>query len=294
MAVIGHTEARATSASMTATALSSAPSALAAPTATLPFPLPLPPPSCERPRGRLRSADADFRTGTYPSPPPSSVSSAQSFRSLQSSRSHPVRMNSRPVFIDNTTRVYIPVHLPCGVEVRCCPDVFKSAPLVLRSLQIDLSQCLKVLPWSVHHLIRRTRIWLNNSYVYGDLHNPNMLRHTTTHHDETWLVECAHDIPEKACDVEIYNCMDYEQTRLHWNGCGLILHELCHVLHQHVLEDGLDNESVMAAFDTAKKSGLYNQCLRRDWAGQAEDTDTGKFRPILLLQCFFASQARSL
>jgi hypothetical protein len=59
--------------------------------------------------------------------------------------------------------------------------------------------------------------------------------------------------------------------RNHWNGCGLILHELCHLIHQQVL--GLDCERVNALYKRACQSGRYNRVLRRDWAGK-EDGDT--------------------
>jgi hypothetical protein len=59
--------------------------------------------------------------------------------------------------------------------------------------------------------------------------------------------------------------------RNHWNGCGLILHELCHLIHQQVL--GLECAAVKAAFERAKSSGNYEHVLRRDWAGKADDAD---------------------
>ena len=77
----------------------------------------------------------------------------------------------------------------------------------------------------------------------------------------------ARDRPDKTLGIEIYNCFDYRRMRLHWNGCGLILHELCHLIHQVVLPDGLDNAKVQALFEQARASGLYNRTLRRDWAG---------------------------
>ena len=41
-------------------------------------------------------------------------------------------------------------------------------------------------------------------------------------------------------------------NQMHWNGCGLILHELCHVLHQQVLPGGLDNEHVHLCYQVAQ------------------------------------------
>ena len=83
----------------------------------------------------------------------------------------------------------------------------------------------------------------------------------------------AKDRPEKTLGIEIYNCVDYQRMRLHWNGCGLMLHELCHLIHQHALSEGLENAQVKQAFTTAGKSDLYEQVLRRDWAGKDVDCD---------------------
>jgi hypothetical protein len=65
--------------------------------------------------------------------------------------------------------------------------------------------------------------------------------------------------------------------RLHWNGSGLLLHELCHLIHQFALPDGLDNEIVKKLYEEARNSGRYIHTLRRDWAGQEEDYDMGGF-----------------
>jgi len=61
--------------------------------------------------------------------------------------------------------------------------------------------------------------------------------------------------------------------RLHWNGCGLILHELCHLIHQLVLKEGLENDEVMNAFGMVLEGGLYDEVIRRDWAFGEEESD---------------------
>jgi hypothetical protein len=90
-----------------------------------------------------------------------------------------------------------------------------------------------------------------------------------------FLVPCsARDRPEKARGIEIYSCYDFERMRLHWNGCGLLLHELCHLIHQFCL--GLDHPVVQQLYEQGRQSGNYNKTLRRDWAGLEEDYDMGK------------------
>lgn len=56
-----------------------------------------------------------------------------------------------------------------------------------------------------------------------------------------------------------------------WNGCGLLLHEFVHLIHQECL--GLDHSSIKKLYTEAYKSGRYEEVLRRDWAGQDEDFD---------------------
>jgi len=177
--------------------------------------------------------------------------------------------------IDNRTLEYIPVRLKCGICAYCSPDVLKHCPMVLRSIQADLSNCFKMLPISVHSLLRRTNLWLNyNGYAYGPKANPRILRHVTTHHHPAWLAEWACDTPQKALGIEIYSCVDFQTMRLHWNGSGLLLHEYCHLIHQCCLDDGLENKIVESLYERADTSGKYEKVLRRDWAGKIKANDT--------------------
>jgi hypothetical protein len=82
--------------------------------------------------------------------------------------------------------------------------------------------------------------------------------------------------------------------RLHWNGCGLLLHELCHLIHQFALKDGLYNEVVLNTFKIACESGLYEETLRRDWAGLEEDSDMGKLICVGAVRCGLILNASSL
>jgi hypothetical protein len=61
--------------------------------------------------------------------------------------------------------------------------------------------------------------------------------------------------------------------RLHWNGSGLVFHELCHIIHQFALSDGLNNSRVRRAYERARSSRMYENVRRRDWAGKDEDYD---------------------
>mmetsp|Transcript_24039 Transcript_24039/g.51113 ORF Transcript_24039/g.51113 Transcript_24039/m.51113 type:complete len:552 (+) Transcript_24039:132-1787(+) len=183
---------------------------------------------------------------------------------------------SHPEVIDNRKLVYVPMKLACGLCAYCSPDVLRNCPMVLRSLQADLVRAFKILPVAVHGLLKRTNLWLNwNGYAYGPKANPQVLRHVTTHHHPAWLTEVACDTPQKALGIEIYSCVDFSKSRLHWNGSGLLIHELCHLIHQCCLEDGLDNRTVEDLYKNAYASGKYEKVLRRDWAGKTRTTVMG-------------------
>ena len=74
------------------------------------------------------------------------------------------------------------------------------------------------------------------------------------------------DLPSKAPGIEIYNAGHYLQTRRYYNGYGLLLHEYCHVLHQFVLPNGLDNAMIQLLYQKAVKfKRQYQSVYRRDW-----------------------------
>lgn len=50
------------------------------------------------------------------------------------------------------------------------------------------------------------------------------------------------------------------------------------MIHQLTLPDGLENSTVIDAFEMATKSGLYDNTLRRDWAGLDCEEDMGESR----------------
>jgi len=175
--------------------------------------------------------------------------------------------------INNTSLLYLPIKLKCGVTARCQPNVLVQCRQVLTDLNTDITQCLRVLPPSVHKLIKRTAIWINMEYSYGLLSNPKCIKHITTHHHVGWLVGVAGDNPQKATSIEVYSAVEYCRNRLHYNGAGLILHEYCHLIHQLVLPNGLDNARIVKLYDTMRKSGKYNNVHRRDWAGMDTERD---------------------
>lgn len=174
--------------------------------------------------------------------------------------------------IDNSRNIYLPIRLKCGVTTMCRPDVLVHCAGALDDLNKDLVNCFRLFPTAVHALIKRTRFWINLRYSYGSNEKPVHLNHSTAHHHHGWLL-WARDRPDKVYGIEIYNCDAYRRMRLHWNGCGLILHEICHLIHQFTLPGGLNNDTIRVAFAYAQQSGLYDNVLRRDWAGKDVDCD---------------------
>ena len=59
---------------------------------------------------------------------------------------------------------------------------------MVHDLNYDLNECLKVLPKSVHKLVKRTIIWINESYIFGPINKPNNVDFATTHHGKDWLL----------------------------------------------------------------------------------------------------------
>lgn len=108
--------------------------------------------------------------------------------------------------------------------------------------------------------------------IYCPKNNPKYVKHSTAHHSAGWLL-CVRDNPEKEESIEIYDAAEYQKIRAHYNGGGLMLHELCHIIHQKVLPGGLGNPMVSEIHKVAKESNKYSTVLRRDWALKEIETD---------------------
>ncbi|KAL7530086.1 hypothetical protein ACHAWF_003239, partial [Thalassiosira exigua] len=197
--------------------------------------------------------------------------------------------------IDNTARSYSSVRLKCGVTIRLGDAVVQSCPGILEDLNHDLIACLSVLPASTRRLVRRTKIWVNRSYDliskptfawtqlqlwastqsknFASYNCPSLFRMAFVVSISTINISFTRDNPEKEESIEIYNASEYQRMRLHYNGAGLLLHELCHIIHQKALPGGLANAMVVEIHKVAEESGKYSQVLRRDWALKDKDTD---------------------
>jgi hypothetical protein len=77
--------------------------------------------------------------------------------------------------------------------------------------------------------------------------------------------------------------------RHHWNGSGLLLHEYCHLIHQHVF--GLDCIRIQSIYETMKQSNKYEHVLRRDWADKCHGNDTDLAYCMIDCKEFFAEMS---
>jgi hypothetical protein len=74
--------------------------------------------------------------------------------------------------------------------------------------------------------------------------------------------------------IEIYDAREFLRMRRHWNGAGgLLLHEYCHLIHQHVF--GLDDLRIQRLYAVAVTSKRYECVHRRDWTDRPQSTDMG-------------------
>ena len=121
--------------------------------------------------------------------------------------------------VDNTSLVYIALRLQHSkVPVRVRPEILTECPEILIELDIDLCQCLQeehILPRSVHGLVRRTKLWINHTYIYGPQKAPIVLNHSTAHHHPEWLQWCV-------CHVFNVSCVCACNYR--WRWCKIYIH----------------------------------------------------------------------
>ena len=216
-------------------------------------------------------------------------------------------------YVDNSRHRYVPIRLRCGSAAFCRPTVLRSSDglAALSELDGDLAYCMDVLPPAARGLVRRTRFYLNEGYRHGPAGRPRSVQHMVTHHGEGWL-RAFRDDPGKVHGIEIYSVGWYRAMRLHWNGPGLVLHEMCHLIHQFALEGGLDDAATNELYSNAVgrkeaggggggdrggsgdgdgDGGRYDLVLRRDWAGRSTGGDMDRHYGTVNEREFFAEMS---
>jgi dipeptidyl-peptidase-4 len=126
----------------------------------------------------------------------------------------------------------------------------------LELIEVQLAQIRRAVPApAVEHLLK-VRLYLSPPY-------PGFGPRAEYHPDAGWLRANGRD-PAMAKAVEFTNLgiLDREVRRMPM----LVLHELAHAYHDRVL--GFDHPGIMAGFERAKASGVYDSVARRDWQGR--------------------------
>ncbi|MFN3194162.1 MAG: hypothetical protein ACE361_26875 [Aureliella sp.] len=122
--------------------------------------------------------------------------------------------------------------------------------LKLLSLQID--QIYEVVPKSAIEQLGKVTVWLSPPY--------DGFRPTGEYHPgKGWLVRNGRP-------GELHQCIEFTNTAVFAKEVrrmpSLLLHEYAHAYHDQIL--GYDNPKVAAAYESAKRNGLYDSVLRHN------------------------------
>jgi hypothetical protein len=118
----------------------------------------------------------------------------------------------------------------------------------LELLDAKLFEIVRALPPNAVERLRRVPIWLG----VDDGHSPC----AEYHPNRQWLKDNGYN-PDKAKCVEIGNALRF----VAWSKDqpSMVLHEMAHAYNDQAL--GLDNAEVTAAYEQAKKAGVYDAVL---------------------------------
>ncbi|MEM7603461.1 MAG: DUF2341 domain-containing protein, partial [Verrucomicrobiota bacterium] len=116
----------------------------------------------------------------------------------------------------------------------------------------QLQRVAKVVPANALMRLRRVPIWVNPTYE-------GIQPRAEYHSSADWLSENGRN-PAMAKSIEFTNVkiFPFENRRMPY----VALHELCHAYHEQVL--GFDEPTIIAAYEAAKASGIYEQVQRFD------------------------------
>mmetsp|Transcript_15093 Transcript_15093/g.37191 ORF Transcript_15093/g.37191 Transcript_15093/m.37191 type:complete len:598 (-) Transcript_15093:55-1848(-) len=170
-----------------------------------------------------------------------------------------VKLDTTPV--DTTSKKYEEVILggwPCMVESGCWgPEGDES---LQKQLSDDIAEAAKKLPFHAREYLRKhCKIYINKSMCWGPKCAPVYGRGACYHPDENWLVENGM-CPDKHMCVEFNDIKTtYKSDRGLWGAGGLVLHELCHAYHHHLVEDGYRNKYIEDVYQNAMNEKLYER-----------------------------------
>ena len=129
----------------------------------------------------------------------------------------------------------------------------------LELLKVQLQEIVRVVPADAVAELRKVPLWFSAEY-------PGVPPRAEYHPDGGWLREHGRD-PSMAKGVEFTNIRIFERETKRMP--NFALHELAHAYHDRVLPKGHGNEAVKAAFEKAKKAGLYERVEQRFGDGRS-------------------------
>ena len=124
------------------------------------------------------------------------------------------------------------------------------ADLALEALANHLQRVKYITPKEQLARLRKLRIWV-------ELNNPK-LGNMQYHPSRGWLLANGHD-PRLVKHVHIPRAKALFDSRTWAKHPYVVLHELAHSYHDQVLS--FDNPEVIAAYDAAKKKGIYEKVM---------------------------------
>jgi hypothetical protein len=166
------------------------------------------------------------------------------------------KVDSTP--FDTSNKIY-ELHIIGGWPVYVEPNWFNGDSALEQRLADDLREACKILPsHAVEYLRLNCPIWVNNCIKYGPKACPVRGTGCCYHPDKNWLKE--HGLSErKHMCVEINDGPGYKRDLDFWGRGGILVHELCHAYHHHMLPDGYDNKEIRACYKLAMKEKLYDK-----------------------------------
>ncbi len=143
-----------------------------------------------------------------------------------------------------------------AIDKRLLVEHAKETELAIELLKVQLAEIKRVVPESAVREMQKVKLYFSPAY-------PRFGAHAEYHPDVQWLRDNGRD-PVMAKSVEFTNVLVFEEdTRRMPN---FALHELAHAYHDRVL--GFDESQIIAAYESAKASGKYDDVERRDAAGR--------------------------
>jgi hypothetical protein len=146
----------------------------------------------------------------------------------------------------------------------------------LELLDEQLAEIERVVPAAAVEEMRKVPLYLNPRY-------PEEQPGAEYHPEEAWLREHGRD-PVMARAVEFTNVDVFEADRERMP--NFVLHELAHAYHHRSLPDGFDNAEILAAYASAKESGLYDKVER--WFGNGKPNAFERAYALTSPQEYFA------